>query len=96
MILFFLGKTIRHYVHIINPRKFNWRNLPVSLPVSVSMDTDRDMDVDVGRWTQTGTWMWTWTWADPETFCYKEMFCYGDVLLRRRFVKETFCRRDVL
>jgi hypothetical protein len=63
--ILFLEKTMRHYVHIINPRKFNWRNLPMStstfmsLSVSVSMDTDtdRDMDVDVdmGRWTQTGT-----------------------------------------
>jgi hypothetical protein len=54
MILFF-EKTIRNYVHIINPRKFNWKNLPMStsmsLSASVSMDTDgdRDMDVDVGR-----------------------------------------------
>jgi hypothetical protein len=32
-----------------------------------------------------------------ETFCYKETFCRGDVLLRRRFVRrrfveETFCK----
>ncbi len=73
---YFLKKTIRHYVHIIYPRIFNWRNLhtstSMSLSVSVSMDTDRDIDVDVdiGRWTRTwtGTWGWTWTWADPDVF----------------------------
>jgi hypothetical protein len=68
MILFFEKKTIRHYVHIINPRigtgtVFNWRNLStsMSLSVSVSMDTDRDrdMDVDMGRWTRTRTRTWT-------------------------------------
>jgi hypothetical protein len=26
----------------------------------------------------------------------KETFCYGDVLLRRRFVTETFCYGEVL
>ncbi len=114
------GQSSRHYVHIINPRKFKQRNLPMSTSTSMSLsmfvsmdtDTDRDMDVDMdmGRWTRTGTW----TWADPrrfmycrrrfveetfcqETFCYKETFCYGDVLLRRRivrrrFVEETFCK----
>jgi hypothetical protein len=76
--MLFFEKTIRHYVHIIYPRIFNWRNLPtstsMSLSVSVSMDTDRDMDVDVdmGRWTRTGTctwtWTWTWIWADPDVF----------------------------
>jgi hypothetical protein len=60
----FLKKTIRHYAHIINKQKFNWRNLPMStststsmsLSVSMSMDTDRDrdMDMDTGRWTRTG------------------------------------------
>jgi hypothetical protein len=49
--LLFFGKTIRYY--LINPRIFNWRNLPVSrsmsLSMSVSMDTDmdRDMDMDI-------------------------------------------------
>ncbi len=45
---FFWKKTIRHFVHIKNPRKFNWRNLPMS--------TSTTMNVDVGRWTRTGTW----------------------------------------
>jgi hypothetical protein len=42
MVLFF-EKTIRHYVHIINSRKFNWRNL------DTDTDRDRDVDVDMGR-----------------------------------------------
>ncbi len=53
MILFFEEKTL--CTHIINPRKFNWRNLPMStscVPVRVSWDMDRD------------TWTWRWTWAD--------------------------------
>jgi hypothetical protein len=63
-----------YIVHIINPRKFTWRNLPMStstsmsLSVSVSMDTDRDrdmnVDVDMRRWTRPETWTWTWTWVD--------------------------------
>ncbi len=98
------GQSIRHYVHIINPRKFNWTNLPMStsmsmsVSVSVSMDMDRDMDVDVdmGRWTRTGTWTWMWTWADPRRFIARDVLLgdvllQGDVLLRRRFVKEMFC-----
>jgi hypothetical protein len=44
MILFF-EKTIRHYVHIINPRKFNWRYLTivhvyVHVPVRVRVHGD--------------------------------------------------------
>jgi hypothetical protein len=35
MTLFF-EKTIRHYVHIINLRKINWRNLPMSTSMSLS------------------------------------------------------------
>jgi hypothetical protein len=31
-----------------------------------------------------------------ETFCYGDVLLQGDVLLRRRFVTETFCRGDVL
>ncbi len=29
-------------------------------------------------------------------FCYRRRFVTGDVLLRRRFVEETFCQGDVL
>ncbi len=58
--------TIRSW--IVNPRKFNWRNLPMStstsMSLSVSMVTDTDMDVDIGRWTRTQTE----TWTDPEFF----------------------------
>jgi hypothetical protein len=28
----------------------------------------------------------------PETFCYRRRFVTGDVLLRSRYVTETFCR----
>jgi hypothetical protein len=31
----------------------------------------------------------------PNIF-YKETFCYGDVLFRRRYVTETFCCGDLL
>jgi hypothetical protein len=70
----------------------------MSLSVSVSMDTDtdRDINVDMGRWTRTGTWTWRWTWPDLEMFCrgdvlLGDVLLQGEVLLRRRFVKETFC-----
>jgi hypothetical protein len=97
------------YVHIINPRKFNWRNLPMStstsmsLSVSVSMDTDtdRDMDVDVDMGTDRvmdvdvdmGRWTRTGTWTWTSTWADPRRFIAGDVLSRRCFVRRRFVTR---
>jgi hypothetical protein len=83
MILLF-EKTNRHYVHIINPRKFSWRNLPMStftsMSLSVSMDTDMDMDMDVdvdmGR---------------SRDVLSRRRFVRRRFVTRRHFFTETFC-----
>jgi hypothetical protein len=98
MLLFF-EKTIRHYVHIIYPQIFNWRNLPtltsMSLSVSVSMDTDTDRDmhvnVDMGRSRCFSTFF------PFNIFCHQAA-CFSpfDVLSRSAFFPFGFLSFDVL
>jgi hypothetical protein len=60
MILFIWKKLSDTTVHIMNPRKFNWRNLPTSMSGQGHGRGRGHGQLDTNR----GTWTWTWTWAE--------------------------------